>query len=87
MVVQRSPCSSRSRSAPALPLGAAIEDTDAVVDQLRPSMYSVFAEILAQRDVKRVDGTVPSAAEISFSPSTSTFTTAIATVTRWPLAL
>src|SRR6266850_712694 len=40
-------------------LGAAIEDTDAVVDQLQAfDVFLVFAEILAQRDVKRVDGTV-----------------------------
>ena len=32
-------------------------------------------------------GPLPSAAEISRSPATSTLTTASATVTRWPLEL
>ena len=59
-VVQRSPFSSSlSISTRVTALGAAVEDTHAVVDQLQAlDVFLVLAEILAQRDVERVDGAV-----------------------------
>src|SRR6478609_8762589 len=38
---------------------AAIEDTHAVIDQLQAfDVFLIFAEVLAQRDIERVDGAV-----------------------------
>jgi len=68
MVVQRSPCSSSlSISTRVTALVPPLRIRTAVVDQLQAfDVFLVFAEILAQRHVERVDGTVALRREISF---------------------
>ncbi len=90
IVVQRSPClvvafdqHARHR------LGAALEDTHAVIDELEAlDLLLVLAEILAQRQVERVDRAVafgrrdqPLVADVRPSPPPSR------RVTRSPTAL
>jgi hypothetical protein len=85
-VVQRSPVSSVALDQHAGDgAGAAVEDAHLVVDQLEVRRCAlVLAEVLAQRDVERVDRAVALGDRDQRSPPTFTFTTASETVTSSP---